>query len=81
MKSLVATLLVLAVAVLMIFYVLSTAFANRISETETAGIDQTNPSSSYEQKTNHFPQPSYSLGPIQGSPSPYKVNQWNSYQV
>jgi hypothetical protein len=78
MKSLVATLLVLAVAVLMIFYVLS---ANRISETETAGIDQTNPSSSYEQKTNHFPRPSYSLGPIQGSPTPYKVNQWESYQV
>jgi hypothetical protein len=78
MKSLVATLLVLAVAVLMILYVLS---ANIISETETAGIDQTNPSSSYEQKTNHFPRPSYSLGPIQGSPTPYKVNQWESYQV
>jgi hypothetical protein len=78
MKSLVATLLILVVAVLMILYVLS---ANRMSEPEAAGIDQTNPSSSYEQKTNHFPRPSYSLGPIQGSPSPYKVNQWNSYQV
>jgi hypothetical protein len=78
MKSLVATLLVLAVAVLMILYVLS---ANRMPDTETAGIDETNPSSSYEQKTNHFPRPSYSLGPIQGSPTPYKVNQWESYQV
>jgi hypothetical protein len=78
MKSLVATLGVLVVAVLMILYVLS---ANRMPETDSAGIDQTKPSSSYEQKTNHFPKPSYSLGPIQVEPTPYKVNQWNSYQV
>lgn len=81
MKSLLATLLTLAVALLLIVYILSTMFARQVSDTQLAGIDQTSPSSSYEQKTNHFPMPKYSLGPIQGSETPFQVNQWLSYAV
>jgi hypothetical protein len=76
-----ATLLVLGVALLLIVYILSTLTLTHVSSTQLAGIDQTKPSSSYEQKTNHFPMPSYSLGPIQGSETPYQVNQWLSYEV
>lgn len=77
MKSLAITLASVIVALLLVVFILS----SRPVETESAGIDQTKPSSSYEQKTNHFPMPNYSMGPIQGSESPYKVNQWMSYIV
>jgi len=77
MKSIVTTLAVLLVAVLVVGYILSRAKGS----VKTAGIDQSKPSSSYEQKTNHFPRPSYDAGPIQGSESPFQVNQWLSYQV
>jgi hypothetical protein len=80
MKSIVATLAVMAVAVIVLLYVLSRG-SPRVETMELAGIDQSKPSSSYEQKTNHYPRPSYEMGPIQGSPSPFQVNQWLSYQV
>jgi hypothetical protein len=67
----------LVVAILFIVYVLSRASSYR----EMAKPFVERASSSYEQKTNHFPMPSYDAGPIQGSESPYQVNQWMSYQV
>ena len=80
MKALTISSVVLAVAVLLVLYVLSRGSPMR-QEPELAGIDQSKPSSSYEQKTNHFPKPSYDLGPIQGQVSPYQVNQWFSHEV
>lgn len=80
MKSLLATLSVLAIVLLLLIYILSKV-SGAPEKTESAGVDQSKPSSSYEQKTNHFPKTPYSLGPIQGSESPYQVNQWASYQV
>jgi hypothetical protein len=77
MKSLMATLLVMLVAILLIVYTLS--FVARSSG--TTETEHSTSASSYEQKTNHFPREPYDLGPIQGSESPYKVNQWLSYQV
>ena len=79
MKSILTTIAILLVAVLVVLYILSMAKGS--VKTELAGIDQSKPSSSYDQKTNHFPRPSYDLGPIQGSESPFQVNQWLSYQV
>ena len=48
---------------------------------ESAGIDQSKPSSSYDQKTNHFSMAPAVMEPIEGHETPFKVNQWNSYQV
>jgi hypothetical protein len=78
MKSIIPTLGVLSVAVIALLYVLS---SSQSTEHLSAGIDQTKPSSSYDQKTNHFNMPTYDAGPIDGHETPYKVNQWNSYQV
>ena len=80
MKSILTPLIGLAVAALVVLFVLSRGSPVPV-KVELAGIDQTKPSSSYEQKTNHFPMPSYDMGPIQGSESPFQVNQWLSYQV
>lgn len=78
MKSLVATLLVMVVAILLIVYLLSSVAGSMVYSDTT---ERSTSASSYEQKTNHFPRDSYDLGPIQGSESPYKVNQWLSYEV
>lgn len=37
--------------------------------------------SSYEQMTNHMDVGSYSMGPIQGSESPFQVNQYRAFIV
>jgi hypothetical protein len=37
------------------------------------------PASSYEQKTNHYPMPSYSMGPMSGFETPFRVNAWHAY--
>jgi hypothetical protein len=80
MKALTITIAVLVVAVLVVLFVVSRRSTVRPKE-ELGGIDQSKPSSSYEQKTNHFPKPSYDLGPIQGEVSPFQVNQFLSYSV
>jgi len=35
--------------------------------------------SSYEQMTNHMSLSSYSMGPIEGTPSPFQVNQYRAH--
>jgi hypothetical protein len=77
MNSLFTTLTILVVAILLVVFVLSRVGTQK-QLTTTFVVHS---SSSYEQKTNHFPRPSYDAGPIQGSESPYQVNQWMSYQV
>lgn len=76
MKSFTTTLLVLAMSVMVLVLVLMPKGRKHL-----AGIDQSNPSSTFEQRTNHFSMPTYDAGPIQGVESKFKVNQWNSYQV
>ena len=39
------------------------------------------PSSSYEQKTNHFPMTEVDMGPLSGSESPYRVNLYQAHMV
>jgi len=78
MKSIVPTLATLGVVGLLLAYVMSIRPSEHL---ESAGIDQTKPSSSYEQKTNHFNMPSYDAGPIEGHETPFRVNQYNSYEV
>lgn len=69
--------MVMVVAFLLVVYVLSRVGSHK--QMTSTFVEHS--SSSYEQKTNHFQMPSYDAGPIQGSESPYKVNQWMSYQV
>lgn len=40
-----------------------------------------NQASSYAQTTNHATPPPVNLGPIQGHPTAYQVNQWVAYEV
>jgi hypothetical protein len=35
--------------------------------------------SSYDQRTNHMDQGHYSMGPIEGTPSPFQVNQYRAH--
>ena len=35
--------------------------------------------SSYEQMTNHMTLTPYSMGPIEGTPSPFQVNQYRAH--
>ena len=80
MKSIVPTLATMGVVVALLAYVMAIRVP-RSEHLESAGIDQSKPSSSYDQKTNHFDMPPYDPGPIEGHETPFKVNQWNSYQV
>ena len=79
MKSILPTLATLGVVGLLLLYVMSIR-PSHSEHLESAGIDQTKPSSSYEQKTNHFSIPSYDAGPIEGHETPFRVNQYNSYE-
>lgn len=65
----------MAVAILCIILVLARK-TSVSTDTETKRVP-----SSYDQKTNHFVMPPVDMGPIQGSESPFQVNQWLSYQV
>ena len=79
MKSIVPTLATLGVVGLLLAYVMAVRVPS--SEHLSAGIDQSKPSSSYDQKTNHFDMPPYNPDPIEGNETPFRVNQWSSYQV
>ena len=79
MKAIIPTLATMGVVVALLAYVVVSQPSP--SEHLSAGIDQSNPSSSYDQKTNHFDMPSYNPGPIEGHETPYRVNQWSSYEV
>jgi len=35
--------------------------------------------SSYDQRTNHMDFTPYSLGPVEGTPSPFQVNQYRAH--
>ena len=50
-------------------------FLDKAQEKMTVG----NEDSSYRQRTNHMELASYSMGPIEGTPSPFQVNQYRAH--
>ena len=50
-------------------------FLDKRQVQKTVGVED----SSYAQHTNHMDMSSYSMGPIEGSQSPFQVNQYRAY--
>lgn len=50
-------------------------FLDRAQVKKTQAVED----SSYAQRTNHMSRPSYSMGPIAGSETPFQVNQYKAY--
>lgn len=50
-------------------------FIDKRQVQKTVGVED----SSYSQQTNHMDMSSYSMGPIEGSQSPFQVNQYRAY--
>lgn len=74
---------VLVVAGLLLVWFLSTRKETFVAEFVDKSNDQRTAetsSSSYEQRTNHFVPTPPLLEAIPGMETPFRVNQWNSYQ-
>jgi hypothetical protein len=74
--------LLLVVAFLVIAFVLmkpkekfQPEFLDRRQIAKTIAVQD----SSYDQTTNHFDPAPFSMGPIQGSETPFQVNQYRAY--
>lgn len=50
-------------------------FIDKRQVQKTVGVED----SSYSQQTNHMDMSPYSMGPIEGSQSPFQVNQYRAY--
>ncbi len=50
-------------------------FLDKRQVQKTVGVED----SSYAQQTNHMDMSPYSMGPIEGSQSPFQVNQYRAY--
>lgn len=50
-------------------------FLDKRQVQKTVGVED----SSYDQRTNHMDQGHYSMGPIEGTPSPFQVNQYRAH--
>ncbi len=50
-------------------------FLDKRQVQKTVGVED----SSYSQQTNHMDMSPYSMGPIEGSQSPFQVNQYRAY--
>jgi hypothetical protein len=50
-------------------------FLDKSQVQKTVGVED----SSYAQQTNHMDMSPYSMGPIEGSQSPFQVNQYRAY--
>jgi hypothetical protein len=50
-------------------------FLDRTQIARTIAVED----SSYDQRTNHLDPAPYSMGPIQGMQTPFRVNQYTSY--
>ena len=74
-------LLLLGALVLVGFVVMNTTekfqpeFLDRTQIAKTIAVED----SSYDQRTNHLDPAPYSMGPIQGMQTPFRVNQYTSY--
>jgi len=80
MKAHKVALAALVLVIVLLTYVLLSSRKPSF-ENMSAGIDQSKPSSSHKQTTNHVVMPQVDLGPIQGYETQFRVNQYNSYQV
>ena len=50
-------------------------FLDKKQVQKTVGVED----SSYAQRTNHMDLTPYSMGPIEGTPSPFQVNQYRAH--
>jgi hypothetical protein len=52
-------------------------FLDRTQIAKTIAVED----SSFDQRTNHMDPAPFSLGPLQGTETPFRVNQYTSYMV
>jgi hypothetical protein len=72
---LVAALLVLGFVVMKQTERFQPEFLDKTQVRKTVSVED----SSYEQMTNHMTLTPYSMGPIEGTPSPFQVNQYRAH--
>jgi glucose-6-phosphate 1-dehydrogenase len=72
---LVAALLVLGFVVMKQTERFQPEFLDKKQVQKTVSVED----SSYEQMTNHMTLAPYSMGPIEGTPSPFQVNQYRAH--
>jgi hypothetical protein len=73
----------LVVAFLVVVYILSLSsketFTKELTDTSQQKRAIEFEDSSYVQSTNHFDPAAYSMGPLEGTQTPFQVNQFKSY--
>lgn len=74
---LVGALLVLALVMMKTTERFQPEFLDKSQVRKTVAVEN----SSYAQVTNHADPASYSVGPVQGIETPFRVNQYTSYVV
>jgi len=72
-------IIVLVVAGALVWLAVSSRSAQTVVRDKAMLQQQQESASSYEQTTNHFPRPSYDLGPVAGVESPFRVNMYQAY--
>ncbi len=72
---LVAALLILALVMMKTTERFQPEFMDKAQVRKTVAVEN----SSYAQTTNHMDSAPYSMSPIQGSETPFRVNQYTSY--
>jgi hypothetical protein len=77
MRTVIAMLLL--AAVLVWFVVTQSRPVETVQRETVMKAMDAEPASSFAQKTNHYPMPSYSMGPLTGFETPFRVNAWNAY--
>jgi len=77
MSTALLAIFVAVIVVLVIVY----KFPSSVSTSRDADMVKMNtePASSYEQKTNHYQMTPVEMGPITGFETPFRVNMFNSY--
>jgi hypothetical protein len=73
----------LVVAFLAVMYILTLAskerFTKELVETSQQARAMEYEDSSYVQRTNHFEPAEFSMAPLEGTQTPFQVNQFKSY--
>jgi hypothetical protein len=76
MWSVLFSVFVAAIVVLVIVYQYPTTSSSRQAVMVKMNTD---PASSYEQTTNHYPMTPVDMGPIKGFETPFRVNMFQAY--
>ena len=74
---LIAALLVLSLVMMKTTERFQPEFLDKAQVKKTVAVED----SSYAQETNHMNMAPYSMGPMQGIETPFRVNQYTSYVV